>query len=280
MRKDNHSYIYNVNSNKLNVTVIGCGWLGLTLAKTLLSAGHKVQGSTTQASKLSILKDAGFNGFQLDLTINSQISTEISKITDVLVITIPPIDKQQPKLYGEKLVELCRQFEDTTQVIFTSSTGIYPQKDGEFTEDYIFSSEEQKTSLYHAEKELSSLLGSRLTVLRLGGLIGDKRHPVYSLQGKTGIQNPDGPINLVHQLDVIALLTQLIQQKTQGEIYNVVNPKKTSRKEYYNSVCDLLGLKRVSFQDGASLQRTISSKKVCAELGFTFKHDIEHILEY
>src|SRR5574343_621841 len=40
------------------IAILGCGWLGLPLAKSLLSKGYEVKGSTTSESKLVILKNA------------------------------------------------------------------------------------------------------------------------------------------------------------------------------------------------------------------------------
>ena len=42
-----------MSQNKIGI--IGCGWLGLPLAKELISNNHKVKGSTTTEEKLKIL---------------------------------------------------------------------------------------------------------------------------------------------------------------------------------------------------------------------------------
>ncbi|MDC1274067.1 SDR family NAD(P)-dependent oxidoreductase, partial [Flavobacteriaceae bacterium] len=41
--------------NQDKIGIIGCGWLGLPLAKSLISNNYKVKGSTTRKNKLTVL---------------------------------------------------------------------------------------------------------------------------------------------------------------------------------------------------------------------------------
>ena len=73
------------------IAILGCGWLGLPLAKSLLSKGYKVKGSTTSESKLEVLKNAGISPFQIQLEAHQIIGNieDFLKETDVLVIDLP-----------------------------------------------------------------------------------------------------------------------------------------------------------------------------------------------
>ena len=62
------------------ISILGCGWLGLPLAKKLIEKKYSVNGSTTSEKKLSILKDAGINPFLV--TLDSESVSE--SITDFL----------------------------------------------------------------------------------------------------------------------------------------------------------------------------------------------------
>ena len=46
------------------ISILGCGWLGLPLAKSLLAKGYKIKGSTTSESKL----EAKFNRLSIKLS--------------------------------------------------------------------------------------------------------------------------------------------------------------------------------------------------------------------
>ena len=50
------------------VAVLGCGWLGLPLAKALLAAGYQVAGTTTSPEQVPVLTAAGIEAHLLRLS--------------------------------------------------------------------------------------------------------------------------------------------------------------------------------------------------------------------
>ena len=56
-----------MKEERKKIAILGCGWLGLPLATSLLSKGYEVKGSTTSESKLDVLKNAGISPFQIQL---------------------------------------------------------------------------------------------------------------------------------------------------------------------------------------------------------------------
>ena len=167
------------------------------------------------------------------------------------------------------------QFKSSTQFFFLGSTGIYPQKSGLFSEEYEFEKEEQANSLFQAEKKLTESLKDRLTILRLGGLFGNDRHPIYQLAGKIGVKNPFGKINFVGNNDIILVIQELAAQKKLGGVYNLVYPKHPTREEYYIQKAKQLSLDAPAFEHRTEeIIREISSKKIQSTLNFNFKHEI------
>ena len=51
----------------IQISILGCGWLGLPLAKALLEKGFSVKGSTTSVQKLPLLKNIGAAPFLITL---------------------------------------------------------------------------------------------------------------------------------------------------------------------------------------------------------------------
>ena len=49
---------------KETITILGCGWLGLSLAQALVKEGYAVKGSTTTEEKLEQLQYAGVEPFK------------------------------------------------------------------------------------------------------------------------------------------------------------------------------------------------------------------------
>ena len=74
------------------IAIMGCGWLGLPLAKVLIADGYLINGSTTSKEKLGNLKDVGIHPFLISLTedgIEGDIKGLLSNV-DALVINVPP----------------------------------------------------------------------------------------------------------------------------------------------------------------------------------------------
>ncbi len=258
---------------QLNWTIIGCGWLGGTLAEELIKNGHTVFGSTTSEAKLTMLNKKGINAFVLKEY--ATIQPKIIEATDIVVLSIPPIKREEPSLYGSYLCSIANQFKPETRFIFLGSTGIYPQKSGVYTENYVFEADEKTTVLHQAEEQLNHLLGTNLTRLRLGGLIGNDRHPVHSLSGKVNVKNPKGIINFVDKRDVIQVVLKVSETDTYGHVFNVVYPLHPTREKYYSEVADNLGIPTPNFDSTPSVIREISSTKLMTNLGFIFEHSIQ-----
>ena len=50
---------------KTTVGIMGCGWLGLPLAQSLIEKGFNVKGTTTSFEKLSVLTNIGIESLSL-----------------------------------------------------------------------------------------------------------------------------------------------------------------------------------------------------------------------
>lgn len=75
-----------------NTGVLGCGWLGLPLAKRLIEKGYNVKGTTTSSSKLDILRNGNISPYQISLSetgIQGDIDGFLSNM-ETLIINVPP----------------------------------------------------------------------------------------------------------------------------------------------------------------------------------------------
>lgn len=257
----------------MNITLIGCGWLGLKLGKSLVSENHTVFGSTTTKEKLPDLEEAGIRPFLFNAVENEHIPQEITTSTALLVLTIPPIKRDNPFTYASVLASIIAQFPPDCQVIFTSSTGVYPDREGTYDETYTFAQEEL-SALYHAEQAVTNAIQPS-TVLRLGGLFGEDRHPIHSLVKRGSISNPEGKINFVHRGDVINFVKVLIGSSFSNEFYNLVYPDHPERGAYYHAAAKHFGYPLPTLQSGDTTVRIISSKKSTITLGFSYNYALD-----
>lgn len=82
-----------IQKNKIGI--IGCGWLGLPLAKLLLQNKYSVKGSTTSKEKFQILQNQKINPYLIEIKEN-EIKGDIDSFMlglDILIINIPPKKK-------------------------------------------------------------------------------------------------------------------------------------------------------------------------------------------
>lgn len=257
----------------VNITIIGCGWLGQQLAASLIDSGQNVRGNYRTSKTKTDLVDLRIEPFKWEIAESDlvQIDQEITSTTDVLIICLPPSCAEDYPLVLQNLV---LQFKDDVLVIFTSSTGIYPKREGVFDETYEFNKQEKDSVLYRAENRLRSLLKNRLTILRLGGLIGPNRHPIKFVSGKTYDDDGSAPINLIDSRDICLLVDFLIENEKFGSLFNVVCPSTLSKRSYYSAIAKELTLESPSYGMISGIQRVVRGDYVENSLGFQYKFDV------
>lgn len=272
------------------IAILGCGWLGLPLAKSLLLKGYEVKGSTTSESKLEVLKNAGILPFQIQLEAQQIIGTieDFLKETDVLIIDIPPglrreVSTSKEMKFVNKIEKLITYVEKSgiQKVLFVSSTSVYGDDFPivEITEETKPNPDtESGKQLFVSENLLQNNIYFKTTVIRFGGLLGDDRHPINFLAGKTNVENPDAPVNLIQREDCIGIIEKILNQVEYdiwGETFNAVAPQHPTRKTYYQKKAQLFNLPLPTFAEHSeSKGKMISSKKVETILGYSFQKEI------
>ena len=281
-----------MKEEKEKIAILGCGWLGLPLAKSLLSKGYEVKGSTTSESKLNVLKNAGISPFQIKLEAHKIIGTieDFLKETDVLVIDIPPglrraISSSQEMTFVNKIKILIPFIEKSgiQKVIFVSSTSVYSDSFPivEITEETKPNPDtESGKQLVIAESLLQSNSHFKTIIIRFGGLLGDDRHPIKFLAGRTNVENPNAPVNMIEREDCIGIIEKVLDFARDAnwewnQTFNAVAPQHPSRTAYYHKKAELFHLPLPTFVENlASKGKIISSKKVETILGYSFQKEI------
>ena len=274
------------------ISILGCGWLGLPLAKKLIEEGYSVNGSTTSENKLSTFRDLGINPFLVILSeVEGALESEsVSKtITDFLARSETLIIDIPPKLRGsaasfptplgmtfvKKIENLIPFIEKSTvkKVLFVSSTSVYGDENGVITEETEPNPDtESGKQLLLAEVLLQNNQTFETTILRFGGLIGDDRQPVKFLAGKENLENADAPVNLIHQNDCIGVIQEIINQSKWNEVFNAVAPFHPTRSAYYTQKAIDLNLALPKFSsEKSNIKKTISSEKTERVLNYKFK---------
>ncbi len=269
------------------ISILGCGWLGLPLAKSFIEKGFSIIGSTTSVEKIAILEEARIVPFQISLfedKIEGNLDLFLSN-SEVLIIDIPPklrgnssdTSTALSMTFVAKIQNIIPFIEKSSveKVIFVSSTSVYEDTSDLriITEETIPNPDtESGKQLLEAEQLLQSNSTFQTTILRFGGLIGEDRHPIKFLAGRKNIENPEGPINLIHQVDCIGIIEAIVCNTELFGVFNTVTPFHPTRKEYYTQKAIELNLPLPEFEEGKiSFGKTILSDKVASVLNYEFK---------
>jgi nucleoside-diphosphate-sugar epimerase len=260
------------------ISVLGCGWLGLPLAEQLIKNGFAIKGSTTSIEKIPVLESIGIQPFLIALSEKEVLGAMATFLENskILVIAIPPqLRGLATENFVAKINNLIAYIEQSSvsQILFVSSTSVYKDDNMVVTEDTLAEPvTESGKQLLACEQLLLKNKNFETTIIRFGGLIGPNRNPARFLAGRKNIENPDAPINLIHQEDCIGMIMKIITNNVWNEIFNGVAPFHPTRALYYTKKAAELHLELPHFNsDIVSNGKTISSEKAIRILEYEFQ---------
>jgi nucleoside-diphosphate-sugar epimerase len=239
--------------SKKTISILGCGWFGLALAKTLIQKGYNVKGSSTTLEKLNLLSSHNIQPFLVDFKKDTANYDADFFKTDLLFICIPPkrSTSEQSDFYSkiEQIVNVATK-NLIRQVLFISSTAVYGDTNEVVTE---LSTPRPETASGKAMLQVEQLLKNQKaftsTIIRFAGLVGPQRHPGRFFAGKIDVPNGKAPINLIHLNDCIGLSLAILEKQSFGYTFNACAPDHPSKQEFYTLATIKAELSKPSFID-------------------------------
>lgn len=260
------------------ISILGCGWLGLPLAQTLLKKGHRVKGSTTQEAKLATLEACGISPYLIRFSpeINDDCQTDFFD-SEVLIVNIPPKRSEEvTEVYPQQIASLLRMIEKSPvrKLLFVSSTSVYPNVNRRVRESDT--SEDVKASgraLLTTERMVQEHPGIKTTVLRFCGLFGPDRNPGRFLAGKTLDSSGRVPVNMIHLDDCIAIIVEILEQNVWGETFNACADEHPTKEDFYEEAAQQLGFDPPQFAaTEEDAYKVVDSTKLKGRLNYQFKY--------
>jgi nucleoside-diphosphate-sugar epimerase len=258
------------------VSILGCGWLGVPLAKQFLKKGFSVKGSVTSVEKFGLLDDASILPYRIVLSDTEVIMDDPDFFKcDVLIISIPPrrIEKIE-QVFPSQIRRLIPFILNSgiRKVIFISSTSVYPdQNQVAREEDLLVPDKPSGKALVEAENLLKETSGFKTTIVRFGGLIGADRNPARFLL-KSALPIANAPVNLIHQDDCIGIISAIVERELWGETLNACCPEHPMKKDFYEKAASIAGLPTPVISDELAGFKTIDSSKIIRLLNYQFKY--------
>ncbi|MBD1890101.1 SDR family oxidoreductase [Coleofasciculus sp. FACHB-SPT9] len=269
----------------MNVAIIGCGYVGKTIAQYWRQElGFTVTATTTSPERISELEAVGQ---RVVLTKGDDLAglQSVLENQDTVLLSI---GAKNADVYEEtylktahSLVSALKQTPSVRQLIYTGSYAVYGDKNGEWVDEEspVAPANKNGQILCDTEQVLLSASTENLGVciLRLGGIHGPGRElsKIFSrVVGTTRPGNGEDPTNWIHLNDIVATIEFARKHKFQG-IYNLVDDAHLTYRELLDRVCKQHNLPNVSWDASQKSVRPynarVSTQKLKAA-GFQLSH--------
>lgn len=276
------------------LVIFGCGYVGTALAEAALARGLAVTALTRNSAKAAALRARGLHVVEGDLA-DSAWHDAIPAGAEFVANTVSAADPS-PEGYRRSYVDgmtsilawAARGPRPVGTLLYTSSTGVYPQGGGAEVDESAPTGGASPSGriLVEAENLLraapTSAVG-RWFVLRLAGIYGPGRHYLLNAlrSGTTRFSGaPEFHQNLVHRDDIVsaALACLAAPATVRNEIFNVSDDAPPTRAELLGWLATQLGQPAPEFDGAAanlrrggepSPDRRIRAEKIRRVLGWT-----------
>ena len=228
------------------VLIVGCGYLGLPLARHFLSSGCRVSGVTASAESAKRLKSEPFPVYPIDVSMAGALGKLPERRFDV-VIHCASSGRGGVESYVSVFLDGSRNLFaalDFDHLLISSSTSVYAQTDGSAVNEDSPATPERQTGRVLLSAE-SLVLGRGGTVARLAGLYGPGRCvPLEKLLKGAALLEGEGErlLNSIHLTDAVSALALLAETK-RGGIFNITDNQPVTQREWFEWVCGMLAMK-------------------------------------
>ncbi|WP_426667931.1 SDR family oxidoreductase [Mucilaginibacter sp. McL0603] len=257
------------------VSILGCGWYGKALTRSLIQKGITVKGSSTSDEKLKQLSSKGIIPYSVQFDADSENFDSSFFECDVLIISIPPKFRKGetagylPKI--ERIIKTILEYH-VSKVIYISSTGVYGDHNNEVNELSDPNPDTESGSiLLEAEKLFQKETDFKTTIIRFGGLVGPGRHPGRFFAGKKDIPNGLAPVNLIHQQDCVGISEAIIERDAFGYLFNACSSDHPTRADFYGRTALEAGLQAPEFINELNNWKIVDSINLKSILNYEFK---------
>ena len=249
---------------KPSILIIGCGDIGLRVAKQL-SRTHRVFALTSQQNRFQELREAGAIPILGNLD-QPESLWRLSGLAQTVIHLAPPQNQGNRDCRTRNLLRILAQGSNAVRrLIYISTTGVYGDhrggKVGEATP--VSPQSERAQRRVDAERELrlwAPTHGVTLTILRVPGIYAADRLPIDRLQAKTPALLPeeDAYSNHIHSEDLARLVCAAVYHGKPQRVINACDGGETKMGDYFDEVADVFGLEKPPRLPGSELQKIVS----------------------
>jgi nucleoside-diphosphate-sugar epimerase len=217
--------------------IAGCGYLGQAVADLFVAASWEIEGLTLSPQSAQQLSTKSYPVRAVDISELDQVRAAAADFDAVIhsASTRGGDSDSYRRVYLNGARNLLERF-PKSRMLFTSSTSVYAQADGEpVTEKSAADPKVETGNILRAAEDL--ILANGGVVVRLGGIYGPGRSALLKkfLNGEA-IVDPEGDrfVNAIHRDDAAAAIQLLLTRaESPGQIYNLVDNEPILQSECY-----------------------------------------------
>ncbi|MEA9568501.1 MULTISPECIES: SDR family oxidoreductase [unclassified Polynucleobacter] len=249
---------------KPSILIIGCGDIGLRVAKQL-SRSHRVFALTSQQNRFQELRAVGAIPILGNLD-HPESLWRLSGLAQTVIHLAPPQNGGNRDCRTRNLLRILAQGSNAVRrLIYISTTGVYgDHRGGKVSEATPVNPQSERAQRrVDAERILrlwAPAHGVTLTILRVPGIYAADRLPIERLQAQTPALLPeeDAYSNHIHSDDLARLVCAAVYHGKPQRIINACDGGETKMGDYFDEVADAFGLERPARLPGGELQKIVS----------------------
>jgi nucleoside-diphosphate-sugar epimerase len=268
----------------MNIAILGCGYLGRELLKSLSKENNFITATTKNPNSLKKICDLSQSCKVIDAKDEEDIYLLV-KENDLIIVTIYSEDLSDiGNAYlktAQNIKNAAKKIKEKKRVIFISQSIIYGDHFGKWVdEDAALNSKDDLSKIIKdAENTYLSMkeYNFDVTILRIARMYGEKRELLNLAKiMKNNILKGNSSYftNLVHVSDVVNAINFVIENNLLG-IFNVVDDEHLTRKELLEKICKKLNVPSISWDDSKNIfedsNKRVSNYRI-KEAGFIFKY--------
>ena len=219
------------------VLIAGSGFVGLATARLFVRHGWEVTGFTHSEESAALLATEAFQVAACDIADAAAVRMRASLGPFDAVVHCASSGRGGAEQYQRVYLDGARNLAEVfapAPLLFTSSTSVYAQTDGEWvTEDSPAEPDRETGRLLRETEDL--VVSQNGIVTRLAGIYGAGRSVLLrKFFDGTAVIEGDGAkwINQAHRDDIAAAIVHLVEAKARG-IFNISDDQPISQRELY-----------------------------------------------